>query len=116
MGLWAGARQDFVPPILERVKKEYIVGTYGIESWTEPVEFLEQLARKTGKLGKVRVCSMHSTLHGSPGAQCVLLCPLLALGCPADHRCLLHCPRVFVSHSNDVHRVVSRRLTYALAC
>lgn len=41
---------DFILPILERVKKEYIVKVYSIESWKDEWDFLEQLALKCGKL------------------------------------------------------------------
>lgn len=44
--------EDNIPTILERVRKEYIQRTYNIMEWTDPNDFLEQLARKTGKLLK----------------------------------------------------------------
>lgn len=44
--------EDNIPTILERVRKEYIQRTYNIMDWTDPNDFLEQLARKTGKLLK----------------------------------------------------------------
>ncbi|KAI8344222.1 NUC091 domain-containing protein [Chlamydoabsidia padenii] len=43
---------DTIPTILNRVRHEYIKRTYGIRDWKDPVDFLEQLARKTGKLLK----------------------------------------------------------------
>lgn len=42
----------YAPEILSRVKREYIVRTYGIHSWTDANHFLSQLAMKTGRLGK----------------------------------------------------------------
>ncbi|KWU47342.1 nucleolar GTP-binding protein 2 [Rhodotorula sp. JG-1b] len=36
--------------LLDRVRKEYLVRTYGIQDWTSPEDFLTQLARKAGKL------------------------------------------------------------------
>ncbi|BGP47357.1 GTPase required for pre-60S ribosomal subunit nuclear export and maturation [Rhodotorula kratochvilovae] len=36
--------------LLQRVRKEYLVRTYGIEDWASPEDFLAKLARKAGKL------------------------------------------------------------------
>ncbi|GAA6054380.1 hypothetical protein JCM3770_002228 [Rhodotorula araucariae] len=36
--------------LLQRVRKEYLVRTYGIEDWANPEDFLAKLARKAGKL------------------------------------------------------------------
>ncbi|KAJ0401104.1 hypothetical protein ATCC90586_001625 [Pythium insidiosum] len=41
---------DFIPQILARVKKEYILKVYGIDAWKDEWDFLEQLALKCGKL------------------------------------------------------------------
>jgi nuclear GTP-binding protein len=41
---------EFILPILERVKKEFLVKIYGIENWKDEWDFLEQLANKCGKL------------------------------------------------------------------
>eukprot|EP00456_Euglypha_rotunda_P040150 TRINITY_DN3098_c0_g1_i4.p1 TRINITY_DN3098_c0_g1~~TRINITY_DN3098_c0_g1_i4.p1 ORF type:complete len:361 (+),score=65.77 TRINITY_DN3098_c0_g1_i4:42-1085(+) len=41
---------DFVPAILERVKHEYIIKTYGITDWKNDEDFLEKFAKKNGKL------------------------------------------------------------------
>lgn len=46
------APEDYVPAILERTKEKYIQKTYGIRTWTDPTDFLEQLARRSGKLLK----------------------------------------------------------------
>ncbi|KAJ7373904.1 Nucleolar GTP-binding protein 2 [Desmophyllum pertusum] len=35
--------------VLERVKREYITKTYKITSWSDPTDFLEQVAQRTGK-------------------------------------------------------------------
>lgn len=43
---------DYIAPILERVKHEYMRRTYKVEEWNTPEEFLEALARRTGKLLK----------------------------------------------------------------
>ncbi|KAJ3088705.1 GTPase required for pre-60S ribosomal subunit nuclear export and maturation [Quaeritorhiza haematococci] len=43
---------EHIPAILERVKREYIQKTYGIENWEDHVDFLNQVARNTGKLLK----------------------------------------------------------------
>ena len=42
-----------IPVVLERVKREYIAKTYKVSSWTDSTDFLEQVARRTGKLLKV---------------------------------------------------------------
>uniref|UniRef100_A0A7S4MAL0 Nucleolar GTP-binding protein 2 n=1 Tax=Vannella robusta TaxID=1487602 RepID=A0A7S4MAL0_9EUKA len=44
--------EDFIEPILSRVKPEYITATYGVESWTDTMDFLGQYAKNTGKLLK----------------------------------------------------------------
>ena len=43
---------QYVPGVLQRIKRDYIVKTYGIETWSSHVDFLEQYARRTGKLVK----------------------------------------------------------------
>lgn len=40
----------YIPAVLEKVKREYIVRTYGITDWTDSEDFLTKLAKKTGKL------------------------------------------------------------------
>lgn len=47
-----GMAAEYIPALLERVEKKYIVNTYGIQDWERPDDFLEQLARKSGKLLK----------------------------------------------------------------
>jgi nuclear GTP-binding protein len=42
--------EDFIAPILDRTKKEYITATYGVRSWENPMDFLAQYAKQTGKL------------------------------------------------------------------
>lgn len=44
--------EDFITPILERVKPEYITATYGVTSWTDTIDFLGKYAKLTGKLLK----------------------------------------------------------------
>ncbi|KAF7281382.1 hypothetical protein GWI33_004861 [Rhynchophorus ferrugineus] len=44
--------EDYIGDVLERVKKEYIVKTYKIEDWTNPIDFLEKMARRSGRLLK----------------------------------------------------------------
>eukprot|EP01135_Chromosphaera_perkinsii_P007637 Nk52_evm93s914 gene=Nk52_evmTU93s914 len=41
-----------IPAVLERVKKEYIVRTYGVQEWSDAADFLEKMAVKFGKLLK----------------------------------------------------------------
>ena len=42
-----------IPEVLERVRHDYVAKTYKISSWTDPNDFLEQVAQRTGKLFKV---------------------------------------------------------------
>lgn len=43
---------DFIGPILDRVKPEYIQKQYDVKQWTDHIDFLTQLAYITGKLRK----------------------------------------------------------------
>lgn len=47
-----GMAAEYIPALLERVDKKYIVKTYGIEDWERTDDLLEKLGRKTGKLLK----------------------------------------------------------------
>lgn len=47
-----GMAAEYIPALLRRVEKKYIVRTYGITEWERPDDFLEKLARKSGKLLK----------------------------------------------------------------
>ncbi|XP_033105254.1 nucleolar GTP-binding protein 2-like [Anneissia japonica] len=44
--------EEHIPEVLRRVKTEYITKTYRITQWTDHIDFLEQLARRYGKLLK----------------------------------------------------------------
>lgn len=44
--------EDYIPAVLERVKTKYIERTYRVSDWSSPIDFLEKLAKKTGKLLK----------------------------------------------------------------
>lgn len=44
--------EDYIAPLLERVKKEYMIKTYKIEDWKDHVDFLEKLAQRSGRLLK----------------------------------------------------------------
>ncbi len=44
--------EDFIPPVLERVKKEYLCRVYRLKDWKDHLDFLDQVARRTGKLLK----------------------------------------------------------------
>merc|ERR1711976_53218 len=46
------APEDYIPQVLERVKEEHIKRQYQIPSWESPLDFLEKMAKKTGKLLK----------------------------------------------------------------
>ena len=43
---------DHIPVVLERVKKEYVQKHYGLADWKDDHDFMDQLARKMGKLLK----------------------------------------------------------------
>jgi len=52
------APEDHIPEVLNRVKSEYLIKTYNISTWTDHEDFLEQVAKRYGKLLKVRIhCS-----------------------------------------------------------
>lgn len=42
-----------IPAVLAKVKSEYISKTYQIDSWSDPTDFMEQLAKRMGRLLKV---------------------------------------------------------------
>jgi nuclear GTP-binding protein len=44
--------EEHIPAVLERVKKEYLSKTYSISEWEDHVDFLTQIAKKSGKLLK----------------------------------------------------------------
>ncbi|XP_050090060.1 nucleolar GTP-binding protein 2 [Anopheles aquasalis] len=44
--------EDYIEEVLKRIRKEYVVKTYGVTEWADHIDFLEQIARKTGKLLK----------------------------------------------------------------
>lgn len=44
--------EDYVEAVLNRVKVEYMKKTYKLENWDDHVDFLEKLARRSGKLLK----------------------------------------------------------------
>ena len=44
--------EEYIPAVLERVRKEYLARTYNLESWTDHMDFLSQIAYKSGKLLK----------------------------------------------------------------
>lgn len=44
--------EDYVETVLKRVRTEYLKKTYRIDNWTSSVDFLEQLAKRSGKLLK----------------------------------------------------------------
>ncbi|KAG0302081.1 GTPase required for pre-60S ribosomal subunit nuclear export and maturation [Dissophora globulifera] len=43
---------DYIPELLSRVRPEYIQRTYELDHWEDSVDFLTQLAKRTGKLVK----------------------------------------------------------------
>merc|ERR1711983_332310 len=46
------APEDYIAEILTRCKQKYVSRTYKIFSWKDHIDFLEQLAKKSGRLGK----------------------------------------------------------------
>ncbi|WAQ87404.1 hypothetical protein PtA15_8A308 [Puccinia triticina] len=74
---------DHIPPLLERIRPEYLIRTYGIQEWQDSEDFLTQIARKSGKLLKggepdlriVATCVLNDWIRGkipyfvSPPAQ-----------------------------------------------
>lgn len=52
--------EEHIPEVLERIKHEYIQRTYGIDSWDDAEDFLEQLARKSGKLLPGNQCDLNT--------------------------------------------------------
>ncbi len=44
--------EDYIDEVLRRSKREYVLRTYGIHSWEDGVDFLKQLALKSGRLLK----------------------------------------------------------------
>lgn len=44
--------EDYVDTVLQRVRPEYIRKTYKVDKWSSSLDFLEQLAKKSGKLLK----------------------------------------------------------------
>jgi hypothetical protein len=44
--------EDYIGDVLHQVKKDYLVRTYEVDDWQSPTDFLEQLARKSGRLLK----------------------------------------------------------------
>jgi len=44
--------EDYVKEVLDRCKTKYVCRTYKLSSWTDHIDFLEQLAKRSGRLGK----------------------------------------------------------------
>lgn len=44
--------EDYIITVLERLRPEYVRKTYKVEKWSDATDFLEQLAKKSGKLFK----------------------------------------------------------------
>jgi hypothetical protein len=51
--------EDYVAPMLERVRPEYIRRTYDVRSWDNHEDFLSKVAKKTGKLLKVSLLALY---------------------------------------------------------
>jgi nuclear GTP-binding protein len=43
-----------IPEVMKRVKREYLCKTYAIDDWVDHMDFLAQIAKKSGRLLKVR--------------------------------------------------------------
>jgi len=46
------APEDYIPAVMQRVKTKYLERTYKVSGWTSSTDFLEKLAKKSGKLVK----------------------------------------------------------------
>lgn len=44
--------EDYIVTVLERLRPEYVQKTYKVDQWTDATDFLEKLAKKSGKLFK----------------------------------------------------------------
>ncbi|KAI9143020.1 NUC091 domain-containing protein [Paraphysoderma sedebokerense] len=44
--------EDYIPELVNRVKRVYLVKSYEVDGWETPLEFLEMVAKKSGKLLK----------------------------------------------------------------
>nr|XP_019538921.2 nucleolar GTP-binding protein 2 [Aedes albopictus] len=44
--------EDYIEEVLRRIRREYLLKTYGITEWSSHIDFLEQIAKKSGKLLK----------------------------------------------------------------
>ncbi|GBM62530.1 Nucleolar GTP-binding protein 2 [Araneus ventricosus] len=44
--------EDHIPELMKRVKKEYLAKTYKVADWKDEMDFLEQYARRSGRLIK----------------------------------------------------------------
>lgn len=51
---------DCIPVILDRVRREYMQRTYEVREWKDPTDFMEQIARRTGKLLKGGEPDLHN--------------------------------------------------------
>ncbi|KAJ2755934.1 GTPase required for pre-60S ribosomal subunit nuclear export and maturation [Coemansia sp. BCRC 34490] len=51
--------EDYIPEILNRVRKEYIQRHYNIDKWDDAYDFLTELANATGKLNKGGEPNLH---------------------------------------------------------
>lgn len=71
---------DHIPAVLERVKPEYISKTYQVDTWSDAEDFLEQLAKRMGRLLKVIIditcaklgSSIDSPLYKGPSEHHIL--------------------------------------------
>jgi hypothetical protein len=67
---------EYIPAVLERVKKEYIANTYNISSWQDHIDFLSQFAKNSGKLLKVHYSSFSFFFFLLPSFLYALCCSL----------------------------------------
>uniref|UniRef100_U5EVC1 Nucleolar GTP-binding protein 2 n=1 Tax=Corethrella appendiculata TaxID=1370023 RepID=U5EVC1_9DIPT len=44
--------EDYIEEVMKRCRREYLMKTYGINDWNSHIDFLEQMAKKSGKLLK----------------------------------------------------------------
>ncbi len=51
---------DFIQPIVDRVKSDYLQKRYQISNWTDHIDFLNKIAARQGKLLKGGEFDVHS--------------------------------------------------------
>eukprot|EP00158_Paraphelidium_tribonemae_P005789 Partr_v1_DN27524_c2_g1_i1_m30801 putative nucleolar gtp-binding protein len=81
--------EDHIPEVLSRVRDEYIRRTYGIQEWEDHIDFLTQLAKKSGKLHKGAEPDLHTVskmvLHDFSRGKIPYFSPPPEVELPIEH-------------------------------